>query len=194
MISRPYMLAGAFAALAFGAMAAPAGKPVLASDIPVAHTPPGPNGWGRTFPAPVLATCTEPLVSGAPDLRGIWRIIDHNGKPPQKGEHLYNYAERIEQCGDRIVDMGGGQIADARADGTEKNAVRDVSVRDFKTPILAIASYENGVFILRPKSQPGVEVRRWLDPEGRMIWTRPDYGRMLLERIGGPNDTYTRPE
>ena len=56
MILRPYMLAGAFAALAFGAMAAPAVKPVLASDIPVAHTPPGPNGWGRTFPAPVLAT------------------------------------------------------------------------------------------------------------------------------------------
>lgn len=188
-----YMLAGLVSALASGAMTAPA-KQVLASDIPVAHTPPGPNGWGRTFPAPVLATCTEPLVKGAPDLRGIWRIIDHNGKPPQKGEHLYNYAERIEQCGDRIVDMGSGQIADARADGTEKNAVRDVSVRDFKTPILAIASYENGVFILRPKSQPGVEVRRWLDADGLMIWTRPDYGRMRLERIGGPNDPYTRPE
>ena len=33
--------------------------------------------------------------------------------------------QRIEQCGDRIVDMGGGTIADARADGTEANAGLD---------------------------------------------------------------------
>jgi hypothetical protein len=39
---------------------------------------------------------------------------------------------------------------------------------------------------------PGVEVRRWLEPDGRMGWTRPDLGRMRLERIGGPNDPYTR--
>jgi len=27
-----------------------------------------------------------------------------------------------------------------------------------------------------------------------MGWTRPDLGRMRLERIGGPNDPYTRGE
>jgi hypothetical protein len=37
-------------------------------------------------------------------------------------------------------------------------------------------------------------VRRWLEPDGRMGWTRPDLGRMRLERIGGPNDPYTRGE
>lgn len=180
--------------VAGAAMAASAGVTVRAGDIPVAHTPPGAGGYGRTFPAPVLARCDEPLVAGAPDLRGIWRLIDNNGRQPAAGEHLHNYAERIEQCGDRIVDMGGGTIADARADGTEKNAVHDVSVRDYKTPIVAIASYENGVFILRPADKPGVEVRRWLDKDGHMIWTRPDYGTSRLERIGGPNDPYTRPE
>lgn len=81
---------------------------------------------------------------------------------------MHGYVERIEQCGNRIVDMGGGTIADARADGTEANAVRDVSVRDFRTPIVAIATYEAGAFILRPKGMPGIEVRRWLEPDGRM--------------------------
>ena len=177
-----------------GAEARGSAAGLKADDIPVAHTPPGPGGYGRTFPPPVLEKCSEPLVDGAPDLRGIWRLVEHNGKTPAKGEHLHNYAERIEQCGNRIVDMGGGTIADARADGTELNAVHDVSVRDYKTPIIAVASYENGVFVLRSKLNPGFEARRWLGSDGRMIWTRPDYGRVTLERIGGPNDPYTRPE
>ena len=43
-----------------------------ADDIPVARTPP--SGW-TVMPAPILAGCTEPLVPGAPDLRGTWRAI-----------------------------------------------------------------------------------------------------------------------
>ena len=154
-------------------------------DIPVAHTPPG--GYGRTFPAPVLAGCTEPLVEGAPDLRGIWRTVSATvgGNPAPEGHPLLRYTERIEQCGDRIVDMGGGTIADARADGTEENGVHDVYALDFVTPIHVVASYEDGVFVLRPVGMPGVEVRRWLDDEGHMVWTRPDFGgvRVVLERI-----------
>ncbi|MBL8774047.1 MAG: hypothetical protein JNK30_21855 [Phenylobacterium sp.] len=188
-----WVLAVGLLALGSAGPAAPeARKPVMAGDIPVAHTPPGPRGYGRTFPPPVLKTCTEPLVAGAPDLRGIWKVIEENGKPPEASSRFSTYAERIEQCGNRIVDMGGGTIADARADGTEANAVQDVSVRDFKTPIVAIASYENGVFILRPKGT-NREVRRWLDDKGRLHWTRPDYGHLVLEKIGGPNDPYTRP-
>lgn len=167
-------------------------KMVMAKDIPVAHTPIQPGGYGDTFPPPVLKDCTEPLVKGAPDLRGIWKLVDHNGKYPEPGEHLYHYVERIEQCGDRIVDMGGGTIMDGHADGTEKNGNHDVSVRDYKTPITVIVTYEDNVFVLRPVGGPKREVRRWLDKDGRMIWTRPDYGRMVLERIGGPNDPYTR--
>jgi len=164
----------------------------MASSIPVAHTPPG--GYGRSFPAPVLTRCTQPLAAGAPDLRGIWKTLraERGGKPAAPDDPLWTYVERIEQCGNRIVDMGGGTIADARADGTEANAVHDVSVRDFRTPIVAIATYEAGAFILRPVGMPGIEVRRWLEPDGRMGWTRPDLGRMRLERIGGPNDPYTR--
>jgi hypothetical protein len=173
---------------------------VMADDIPVAHTPPG--GYGKTFPPPVLATCTEPLVAGAPDLRGIWKTLraERDGKPIPAGDPIYSYAERIEQCGNRIVAMGHGQIADARADGTEKNAVHEVSALDFETPIVAIASYEDGVFVLRPLlirwlpvTLPWLEVTRRFDADGHVVWTRPDLGHqtVTLERIGDSTDTYT---
>jgi hypothetical protein len=173
---------------------------VTADDIPVAHTPPG--GYGQSFPAPVLARCTEPLVAGAPDLRGIWKTLraERDGEPVPAGAYIHSYVERIEQCGDRIVDMGGGTIADARADGTAANGVHDVSVFDYTTPVHAVASYEDGVFVLRPLlipalplTLPGVEVTRRLDAEGHMVWTRPDQNlTVTLERIGGPMDGYTR--
>ena len=160
------------------------GSSMKADQIPVAHTPTG--GYGIAFPAPILADCTEPLVAGAPDLRGTWRVISatRGGQPVPADDRLMSYRERIEQCGNRIVDCGGGTIADARADGTEENGVHDVSVFDFTTPIHVIASYEEGVFVLRPVGLPGIEVRRWLDADGHMIWTRPDMGgiRVVLER------------
>ncbi len=156
-----------------------------ADDIPVAHTPPG--GYGATFPPLILGECDEPLVDGAPDLRGVWRAISAKraGEPVPDGDRLLSYTERIEQCGNRIVDCGGGTIADARADGTEENGVHDVSVFDYVTPIHVVASYEDGVFVLRPVGIPGIEVRRWLDEDGHMVWTRPDMGgiRVVLERI-----------
>ena len=155
-----------------------------ADPIPVAHTPPG--GYGAEFPPLILGECTEPLVEGAPDLRGVWKAISatRGGEPVAPDDRLLSYTERIEQCGNRIIDCGGGTIADARADGTEENGVHDVSVFDFTTPIHVVASYEDKVFVLRPVGLPGIEVRRWLDDDGHMIWTRPDMGgiRVVLER------------
>jgi len=191
------------------------GNEILADDIPVAHTPPG--GYGNTFPAPILVSCTEPLVNGAPDLRGIWKAIrvERGGELVPESDRLYNYVERIEQCGNRIVDMGGGTIADGRADGTPANAIHDVLVFDYKTPIHVIVTYEDGTtYVLQPMlvsvlarilpsvnipwtwlpvRVPGLKITRHLDPEGHMVWNRPDQGFvMTLERIGGPNDPYTR--
>jgi len=45
-----------------------------ADTIPVATTPPG--GYGDNFPDPVLASCTEPIVEGAPDMRGSWKVVE----------------------------------------------------------------------------------------------------------------------
>lgn len=155
------------------------------AEIPVAHTPEG--GYGPSFPPLILAGCTEPLVAGAPDLRGIWKVVTATraGETVAPDDRLMSYTERIEQCGNRIVDCGGGTIADARADGTEENGVHDVSVFDFKTPIHVVATYEDEVFILRPVGMPGIQVTRRLDENGRMIWTRPDMGGIVvtLERV-----------
>ncbi|HTO53171.1 MAG TPA: hypothetical protein VMR50_07270 [Myxococcota bacterium] len=116
-----------------------------------------------------------------------------------EGSFITTYVERIEQCGNRIVDMGGGTIADARADGTLEHGVHDVLVFDYKTPNQVVASYEDGAFVLRPALLFGmtfrrIQVTRRLDQDGHMVWTRPDQGHLVvtLERIGGPNDGYTR--
>jgi hypothetical protein len=44
----------------------------MASDIPTAHTPPG--GYGQDFPAPILASCTEPLSKDAVCCLQQWRF------------------------------------------------------------------------------------------------------------------------
>lgn len=188
---------------------------VFADDIPVANTPQG--GYGNTFPPPVLAECTEPLVDGAPDLRGIWKAVhvERDGRPAPADDRLHHYVERIEQCGNRIVDMGGGTIADGRADGTAANGIHDVLVFDYTTPIHVIVTYEDGKhYVLRPLMVsaiarmfpsinipwqwlplpvPGLKVTRTLQSNGQMLWQRPDQGfTVTLERIGGPNDPYTR--
>ncbi len=171
---------------------------VLASEIPIANTPPG--GFGDTFPPMVLDRCTEPLAEGAPDLRGLWQAVSAKraGIEVDAGDPILTYIERIEQCGNRIIDMGGGTIADALADGTEENGVHDVSVFDYTTPIHIVASYEDGVFVLRPVGMPGIEVTRRLDENGQMIWTRPDGGGLVvtLKRIGDgagtPPNTFVR--
>jgi len=193
----------------------PSATGTKADDIAVAHTPPG--GYGNTFPAPVLAQCTEDLVAGAPDLRGIWKALEvrRGGALLPPGDRLYNYVERIEQCGNRIVAMGGGTIADGRADGTPENAIHDVLVFDYKTPIHLIVRYEAGTtYALRPMLVsvisrkfpsvnipwtwlsvvvPWVKVTRRLDPQCHMVLTSLDQDFvMTLERIGGPNDPYTR--
>ena len=166
---------------------------LTADDIAVAHTPPG--GYRETFPEPVLARCTEPLIADAPDLRGLWKTLraERMGEPVPADDRVYSYLERIEQCGNRIVDMGGGTVSDARADGTIENGVHDVSAFDFVTPLDVVASYEGGVFVLRPVGIPGIEVTRRLDADGHMIWTRPDRGGLVvtLERAGDGAGTPT---
>ncbi|MBU6216627.1 MAG: hypothetical protein KGR17_08480 [Acidobacteria bacterium] len=154
---------------------------VTADDIPVAHTPPG---FWTTFPGPVLATCTEPLAAGAPDLRGLWRVTEaeRGGAPVPEAIGI---VQRIEQCGDRIVITAKGIVHDMRADGTEANGVHDVAERS-GAPIVVVATYENGWHVLRPVGVPGVEVRRRRDGD-QLVW---DYAGLATrsERIGGPSD------
>jgi hypothetical protein len=156
-----------------------------ADQIAVAHTPPG--GYGDDFPPPVLSGCTEPLVAGAPDLRGMWRTIDVtvNGEPAPPAHRAWRHFQRVEQCGDRVVVTAGGVVHDMRCDGTIENGVDDVAERDKQTRIQVVATFEDGVHVLRPVGLPGIEVRRRRDGAD-MIWDYVGGTQVRLERTGPP--------
>ena len=149
-----------------------------ADQIPVAHTPPG--GYGPEMPPPVLAGCTEPLVAGAPDMRGVWRVLTTDWKrggtpdPDPVADHV----ERIEQCGDRVCITSSGVIHDMRADGTVERGVNDVAAGNGPS-ISVVCTFEDGVHTLRPVGMPGFEVTRRLDGD-LLVW---DYGPMFTARL-----------
>ena len=150
-----------------------------ADDIPVAYTPAG--GWHGEMPGPYLTGCTEPLADDAPDLRGVWRAIsvEVNGSPAP--EHpAKNHLERIEQCGDRVVITAGGIVHDMRADGSVERGVHDVAALDYTTPIHVVATFEDGVLVLRPAGLP-VEITRRLDGD-HLVWGYVGF-TARLERI-----------
>lgn len=145
-----------------------------AADIPVAKTPA--QGWrGSDWPAPVLAGCDEPLVDGAPDLRGVWRVE----QGPLKG-----HVERVEQAGDRVVITAGGVIHDMFANGTLEGGVNDTS--EAGTQISVAARFENGRHNLYPGNKRVVAVTRYLDGD-EMVWRWGPW-RNRLRRLEAPTD------
>jgi hypothetical protein len=138
---------------------------VKATDIPVAFTPPG--GY-REFPPPILLECDEPIIPGAPDLRGVWQV--HKG--PLKG-----HIERVEQAGNRVVVTGGGVIHDMYADGTLDGGVNDVHA-DKRERISVAARFEKGRLNLYPGGRKIALVTRYLDGE-EMIWRYGPYKNHL---------------
>jgi hypothetical protein len=145
---------------------------MLVDHIPVAHTPPG--GYGSVMPAPILAGCTDPLVDGAPDMRGLWQVVQVDVDGANDPSHsALGHRQRIEQCADRVVITGGGVVHDMRADGTEEHGVHDVTQFDTTTEIHVVATFERGVHVLRPVGIP-VEVTRRLDGD-QLVWTYPGF-------------------
>ncbi len=143
-----------------------------ARDIPVAKTPSGgTDGW----PDPVLAGCDEPLVDGAPDLRGVWLTY----KGPLKG-----HIERVEQAGDRVVITAGGVIHDMFADGTLEGGVNDVA-EGSGAPISVAARFEDGRLNLYPGDKRVVAVTRYLDGDD-MVWRWGPW-KNRLRRLDAPN-------
>ncbi len=138
-----------------------------ADDIAVARTPPG--GYGDDWPDPILAGCTEEIVPHGIDMRGTWRVVEATVDGVAIADHrILGSVQRIEQCGDRVVITAGGIIHDMRCDGTEANGVNDVAEFDKTTPITVVATFEDGVHVLRPVGLP-IEVRRWLDGD-ELMW------------------------
>ena len=136
-------------------------------DIPVAHTPPG--GYGDASPDPILAGCSDPLVAGAPDLRGTWWVTEVTVDGVPVADHrAMGRVQRVEQCADRLVVTASGVVHDMRCDGTEERGVHDVAEIDKQTPIHVVATYENEVHVLRPVGLP-IEVKRWREGD-EMVW------------------------
>jgi hypothetical protein len=136
------------------------------------------------MPPPILATCDEPLVAGAPDLRGLWEVVSVDIGGVSTTDHAaVGSRQRIEQCGDRMVVTGGGVIHDMRCDGTVEHGVHDVLQTDFTTPITVVATYEDGVHVLRPQGVP-VEVTRRLE-DNQMVWDYVGFrGRLVRVESG----------
>jgi hypothetical protein len=154
-------------------------------DIPVAHTPSG--GYGTNMPDPVLSACTDPLVDGAPDLRGLWRVVQVEVDGVADPSHrALGHVQRIEQCADRVVITGNGVVHDMRADGTLEHGVHDVAEFDKSTEIRVVATFENGVHVLRPDGIP-LEVTRRLDGE-QLVWNHLGFVARL-ERIADHHHT-----
>jgi hypothetical protein len=160
-----------------------ASRPVTSvDDIPVAHTPSG--GYGDTFPPPVLAGCPDVPVAGAPDLAGLWQVIEVQADGAVVDHHpALGHIQRVEQSGDRLVVTGGGVIHDMRCDGIAEHGVHDVAEFDKQTPITVIATYEHGVHVLRPVGIPIEVTRRRDGPE--MIWDYLGF-TARLQRLGPP--------
>ena len=151
-------------------------------EIPKAHTPEG--GYGAEMPMPILGASTQPIVADAPDLRGLWKVVDvYSAEGPLPDDHpIWEHVERIEQSADRLVITGGGVIHDMHVDGSYENGVNDVMAADFTTPIVVAATYEGGALVLRPRDFPGVEVRRWRDG-GHMTWVYHSAFTATLESV-----------
>ena len=132
------------------------------------------QGWqGSDWPAPVLAGCDEPLVEGAPDLRGVWRV--------EKGP-LVGHVERVEQAGDRVVITAAGIIHDMFVNGTLEGGVNDVS--EAGTQISVAARFEDGRHNLYPGNKRVVAVTRYLDGD-EMVWRWGPW-RNRLTRLDTP--------
>ena len=150
--------------------------------ILVATTPSG--GWSGAFPEPVLATCDDPLVAGAPDMRGMWQVAEVLVDGQTVAEHpILGAFQRIEQCADRVTITAGGVIHDMRCDGTEEHGVNDVAEFDKQTSITVVASFEDGVHVLRPVGMP-IEVKRWRDGDD-LMWQYVGFTCRLV-RLGPP--------
>ncbi len=148
--------------------------------IPVAHTPPG--GYGDTLPDPVLGDCDTSLVPGAPDLRGLWQVVEVEVGGEVVAEHAaLGHVQRIEQCGDRMVVAAGGVVHDMRCDGTEEHGVRDVAEFDKQTQITVVATYEDGVHVLRPVGIPIEVTRRRAGAD--LVWDYVGF-RARMQRVG----------
>jgi hypothetical protein len=133
------------------------------------------------FPLPILADCSEPLVEGAADIRGLWIGVD--------GDHV-GHVERVEQCGRRTVITSSGIIHDfgpnstlgENTNDTEGAVVFTIGNREFCPRTSASKIWNDGVLDFHVFGWGPVVVRRYLDGD-QLIWEYADGSITRMDRI-----------
>ena len=160
----------------------------LAGDIPKGNTP----GCSYAhFPLPILADCTEPLVAGADDIRGLWLGV--------AGGHV-GHVERIEQCGRRVVVTSSGIIHDygpnstlgENTNDTEGSVVFTIRGRPYCARTSASMIWDQGVLEFRVFGWGPVVVRRYRDGD-QLVWEYADGSVTRMDRICALPEEERRP-
>ena len=134
------------------------------------------------FPLPILAQCTEPLVDGADDLRGLWKAYE--------GRHA-NHVERVEQCGSRTVITAAGIIHDYGPNSTLGLNTNDVEGQVVSFEFLgkqrcartsASMIWNDGVLDFHIFGVGPVVVRRYREGED-LVWEYADGATTKMRRV-----------
>lgn len=174
----PATLAGDGSAINYCELPILDGSGKKADDIPKGHTP----GCGYDhFPLPILAGCTEPLIEGAADIRGLWIGVEGS---------FVGHVERIEQCGSRTVvtssgiihDYGPNSTAGLNTNDTEGSVLFVIGEREYCPRTSASMIWNQGVLNFHAFGWGPVVVRRYLDGE-RLVWEYLDGNITRMERI-----------
>ena len=154
------------------------GSGKAAADIPKGNTP----GCGYDhFPLPILAGCTEPLIEGASDIRGLWIGVEGG---------FVGHVERIEQCGSRTVvttsgiihDYGPNSTAGLNTNDTEGSVLFVIGEKEYCPRTSASMIWNQGVLDFHAFGWGPVVVRRYLEGD-RLVWEYLDGSVTKMERI-----------
>ena len=176
-MTEPTVLAGDGTTVDYCALPKLDGSGLMAEDIPKGNTP---GCAYEHFPMPILADCTEPLVDGAQDIRGLWKAT--SGK--------VGHVERIEQCGARTVittsgiihDMGPNSTSGITSNDTEGSVSFVAGGKDYCMRTTASSTWRNGKLEFNVFGWGPVVVRRYRDGEN-VIWEYADGSITRMERI-----------
>ena len=154
------------------------GSAKAAAEIPKGNTP----GCGYDhFPLPILADCTEPLVDGAADIRGLWVGVE--------GGHI-GHVERVEQCGSRVVvtssglihDYGPNSSAGLTTNDTEGGVLFTIGDREYCPRTSASMIWNEAVLDFHVFGWGPVVVKRYLDGD-QLVWEYADGSTTRMDRL-----------
>lgn len=184
----PAVFAGDGSALDYCILPELDGSGLKAADIPKGNTP---GCAYEYFPMPVLADCTEPLVEGAQDIRGLWKAV--SGK--------VGHVERVEQCGARTVvtaagiihDLGPNSTGGETSNDTEGSVSFILGVKEYCMRTSASAVWRDSKLEFNAFGWGPVAVKRYRDGED-MIWEYIDGSTTRMERICTLPSEYKTPK